>query len=164
MKIEFTVFDEPKPQGSKKGFAYKDKKTGRILATVSEDNEKLMPWRQAVIHTTREAMRQYLIENPAAVFPIDGPIAFGVIYRMPRPKSHHTPKGNVSSSWRHWHTVTPDMDKLDRALWDALKIAGLIADDSNICKRIIGEKIYSDSRIGAQIIVEKIETEGRDAD
>jgi Holliday junction resolvase RusA-like endonuclease len=64
---------------------------------------------------------------------------------MPRPKAHYDTKGHVKKRFKHAaHTPRPDLDKLTRAVFDALTIAGIVEDDSHITSAVIAKR-YADS-------------------
>jgi Holliday junction resolvase RusA-like endonuclease len=75
-----------------------------------------------------------------------GPVKVQITFHLPRPKSR--PK-------RHTHPdVRPDLDKLQRAVLDAL--TGIAwRDDAQVCA-IAAEKCYTTASIGADITVEAI--------
>jgi Holliday junction resolvase RusA-like endonuclease len=54
---------------------------------------------------------------------VDGPVEIEVRFRLPRPKSRPEDV---------WHAVRPDVDKLVRAVLDALSSARLWRDDSQV--------------------------------
>ena len=63
-------------------------------------------------------------------------------FYLPRPKSHFTKRGvRLSAPW--WPVTKPDLDKLTRALLDALTDAGIWRDDSQAVE-LHAEKIYHD--------------------
>jgi len=64
-------------------------------------------------------------------------------FRMPRPKSHTGAQGLTPSASNATPHTRPDVDKLARAVNDALTTAGVIYDDSQIT-RIIAAKRYAD--------------------
>lgn len=60
----------------------------------------------------------------AGTWPLEGPVKLAVSFTLPRPKS--APK------WRLWPDKKPDLDKLVRAIGDALTQSGAISDDAQI--------------------------------
>lgn len=111
----------------------------------AEDNPRVRGWRQHVADKALEA----LDGEP----PLDGPVKVDVLFVFPRPKSHyHTGKnaGRLRFSAPTYHTSVPDLDKLQRAVGDALS-AVVIRDDRQIaCWSVV--KLYGDNP-GAQILV-----------
>lgn len=101
----------PVPQGSKRGYA----RNGFV--SVVEDNKKTNPWR-ADIHA---GLRDQL--DGEIVFPA-GPVQLELDFVMPRRKTE--PKRQTPP-----HIRKPDIDKLVRAVLDAVK--GLLySDDSQV--------------------------------
>ncbi len=106
------VYGVPIPQGSTKAFLPK----GWKRPIVTADNAKTKPWRQAIV----DAARAWL--NGCA--PLDGPAKLTVRFYLPRPKS--APKRVTEPAKR------PDLDKLLRAVCDALTAAGVWRDDDQV--------------------------------
>lgn len=94
----------PRPQGSHRAFVVKG------FARVVEDNKKTNPWR-ADIHAATRA-----VTGPVIVYPTE-PVALVLVFVMPRRAAE--PKRVTPA-----HVRKPDVDKLARAVLDAL--AGLI--------------------------------------
>lgn len=109
----FTVLGTPKPQGSKR--AYLNRKTGKPILTESA-GAPLKDWRTDVQQAAIAAMG----DQP----PFEGPVAVWLEFNLPRPKSH--PKTRVT-----WPITRPDIDKLVRAVLDAITHVCFI-DDSQV--------------------------------
>ena len=60
MKLLFTVYGVPIPQGSMKAFTPK----GWTRPILTSDNKKTKPWRQEVAGAALEAMQRYGFEKP----------------------------------------------------------------------------------------------------
>jgi len=116
--IEFFVPGIPVAKGSAKAFF--NKKTKR--AFVTQDNlARQKPWVSLIS----------LKAEQAGVPLCDGPVELEMIFRMPRPKAHFNKKG-LKDNAPNWHVSTPDIDKLQRAVLDALT-AILYHDDRQVC-------------------------------
>ena len=111
----------PRPQGSKKAFVVK----GRAVM-IDDNKPELKAWRQSVERAARGAMTVTEFDGPVL-----GSLAVAVEFHMPRPKSVK----------RDLPSVAPDLDKLQRAVFDALTIAGVWKDDGQITT-ISARKIY----------------------
>lgn len=61
--------------------------------------------------------------------PFTVPVGVEAVFRFARPKSHYRANGDLKESAPYWHPSSPDLDKLARALGDALTVAGVVADD-----------------------------------
>jgi len=113
--LTITAHGEPKPQGSKT--------MGRTFGgkpIMREANKGTKPWRENVAWAARIAAEQAGITEPLA-----GPVRVSVVFTMPKPVS--APKRR-----RTWPAVKPDVDKLQRALFDALTTAGVWSDDARV--------------------------------
>lgn len=67
--------------------------------------------------------------------PHTGPIAVRICAELPRPKNHYRTGRNagiLKETAPLWATTYPDLDKIARLIGDALTIAGIILDDSQI--------------------------------
>jgi len=110
--LSFVVYGVPAPQGSMRAFNVR----GRRHPVVTSDNQRTRPWKQAVIVAAHDARG---LEPP-----IDGAARVDVTFYMPRPKS--APKSRRSP------LTKPDLDKLVRAVLDALTDAGAWRDDAQV--------------------------------
>jgi crossover junction endodeoxyribonuclease RusA len=135
--IVFSVPGIPIPQGSKTRWG-------------SEDNPHTKPWRQAVA----EHARRLALDGP-----ILGSVAVSVDFVFPRPKAHYR-TGRYADWLRddapHWHTNTPDLDKLARAIGDALR-GVVLRDDSQIAAWHIEKRYGHEPRadIAIALLVDK---------
>jgi len=112
--VEFTVHGLPIAQGSKNQFG-------------GESNAKaLKPWRNDIKVAAFDAMSGYP--------PWSGGVQLRAVFIFPRPKHHFGTgrnAGEVKASAPGWKTSAPDLDKLVRALGDAL--TGVVfKDDAQI--------------------------------
>lgn len=111
----FTVVGDPIPQGSLRAFARRG--GGRPIVTA--DNAKTRPWKDAVTWAASEARR----------FTATEPVAVELHFVLRRPKGHSGKRGLLPSA-PTYHGTKPDIDKLARAVLDALVEAQVIVDDS----------------------------------
>lgn len=143
-RLQFEVPGVPQPQGSTRSFA----RGGKVVTT--SDNPRLRPWRDAVCWHAREAC--------AGHPQFDGPVVVSAVFWLPRPASHFgsgRSAGQLRSSAPSAPAVKPDLDKLLRAVLDALSEAGVWRDDAQVVS--LGEvgKRYSD-KPGVCIAVEAV--------
>lgn len=129
--LVFDVFGDPAPQGSKiarvssKGKPY-----------VQEDNsEKHGTWRGDVVDAALKARTRDGWD------PADGPVEVTLWIRVPRPKS-------VSLKVRPFPHVKPDVDKLARAILDALTVAQVWRDDAQVIDLIVFKRYATDDPDG----------------
>lgn len=147
--IDITVFGRPAPQGSKKAFL----RPGAKFPTMIEASKKLAPWRNAVAQAAGSAMGNRTVWT--------GPVKVVLRFSMLRPKAHFGSGRNAgaikASSPRH-HVQTPDVDKLARAVLDALTSV-VFRDDSQVCD-LWASKQWTEHQECCQIIVERLDSPG----
>jgi Holliday junction resolvase RusA-like endonuclease len=124
-ELWFVVAGLPVPQGSKTYVPTAAGPRGR------DGNEQaLRSWRGAVADRASAAM----VEQVGEVEPFSGAVLLGVDFTFPRPRSHYRTgalAGQLRPTAPVWCRRRPDLDKLLRALGDAL--TGIVlADDSQI--------------------------------
>ena len=115
-EVSLSVVGDPASQGSHAIMQ------GRI---VQVNSKKHKAWRNAITQTALETL-------PADWEPIDEPCELIVNFYMPKP----------ASATRSLPTVSPDLDKLIRAVGDSLTDSGVVVDDSRIV-RISARKLYA---------------------
>ena len=113
--IEFEVLGNPAPQGSKRH-------VGRGIMV--ESSKALKPWRDSVAQAAQDVARELDLAAP-----LDLPLKMGVVFRFHMPTSRRKAVREAGVAPK---TSAPDLDKLVRAVGDALKIGGLIRDDALI--------------------------------
>jgi len=119
--IRFTVLGDPVPQGS----MYSPKGTTKMLHSKRGRGRTVAQWRKAAKWAAREAMGRRKL--------IDGPVSVRVTFYLTRP---------VSRPDALYPDRKPDLDKLCRALGDALE-GVVITQDSRII-HWYASKLYAD--------------------
>lgn len=120
-RLAVFVPGDPKPQGSKR--AFRNPHSGKIQLV--ESSAKVKTWRGDI----RDALL-----NPDRP-PIDGPVAVLLEFVMARPKSHYRTGRNahlLRDSAPVLPAGKPDVDKLARAVLDAISSAGVWNDDCQV--------------------------------
>jgi crossover junction endodeoxyribonuclease RusA len=139
MSCWFFVPGIPAPQGSKRH-------VGR--GVLVESSKQLKPWRLDVTATARQAWADRAPLEHAAI---------DMEFVFPRPKSHYRTGKRASElrddAPRH-HTVKPDIDKLARAVLDALTWAAVLRDDSRVHTLTVGKRYGQDT--GVTVTIEDI--------
>lgn len=148
--LSFTVYGEPKPQGSKKGFV--NKKTGAVIMT-EQAGKPLVTWREDVKQAALKAMA-----DVGMTAPHDSAVAISIEFYHKRPKYHFRTGKNshlLKDNAPHLHTSTPDADKEARSVLDALTAAGVWRDDSLVAVlQVVKRYVTSDHPTpGAEITV-----------
>jgi crossover junction endodeoxyribonuclease RusA len=118
--ITFTVIGQAQPQGSTKAFMPK----GARYPVVTSDNPNLKQWRNVVA---------YCAQQHAGAGPMYGGVHVTLDFALQRPKS--LPKRTSQ------HLKKPDIDKLARAVLDAL--TGILYHDDSEVVRLDVTKRYA---------------------
>jgi Holliday junction resolvase RusA-like endonuclease len=131
--FEVFVPGQPVPQGSKT--AYINKSTGRPV--VVDKDVRLPQWRMKVTTYAIEKQAEYMQTYPHlyASLPLSGPVGIRVDFIMPRPKGHSGTGKNadrLKPSAPKYPAHMPDLDKLLRAIFDALTDARVWLDDGQV--------------------------------
>lgn len=128
--LHLTVYGTPAPQGSKNRNAH---------GALYESSAKVKPWREAVKTAALDALH-----HNEAWAALDGAVWVDVQFSLRRPKSHYGTgrnAGQLKAAAPPYPTTTPDLDKLVRSTQDALKDAGVLADDSAVAT-LSASKVY----------------------
>jgi Holliday junction resolvase RusA-like endonuclease len=129
-EVSLSVTGNPASQGSH-AIMY-----GRI---VQVNSSKHKAWRKAIV-------QEAIATLPDDWQPIDEPCELIVNFYLPKPKTVD----------RQLPSVSPDLDKLIRAVGDSLTDSGVVTDDSRIV-RISARKLYAEGiEPGASIQVKTI--------
>lgn len=137
--VEFFIAGTPVQQGSK-GARVID--GGTRATTFDTNSTKLRPWRKAVKLAAQEVWRDQG-QSPIGV-PVQVTLTF-VFEPVP------------SDPDRHWHAGTPDIDKLERALYDGLKDGGLLRDDCLVVKHLVAKRYAEHGEAaGARVSIDSL--------
>lgn len=116
--ISFGIPGIPAPQGSKRHVG------NGILV---ESSKRLRPWRADAIATIQQKADEIKCKQ------ITTAVRVYAMFKFPYLKSHCNSKGILKPASADAHkTSAPDLDKLLRALFDALTESGIIRDDALI--------------------------------
>lgn len=134
--IAFNVRGLPAAQGSKDPWG-------------GEANKRLKPWRNDIAVVAERAM------DVRYGVPIMEPVEVHCEFVFPRPKNHYGTGRNtglLKASAPHWVAKAPDLDKLVRALGDA--ITGIVIRDDSQIACLAARKVYGDvPGVWVQVIV-----------
>ena len=89
--------------------------------------------------------------------PFDVPIFVTLNFNFSRPKNHYGTGKNsnkLKDSSPFWHTSTPDLDNLEKFVFDALN--GVFWKDDKICAKKESGKQYVDTTPGIYIKIEPL--------
>lgn len=137
-RLELFVRGLPAPQGSKK--AFKHSKTDRIIM-VESSGQKLKAWRKAV---------QVAIWGKTS---FKGAVSVNLGFYLRRPRADFG-KAGLKDNAPEDHTKRPDIDKLTRAVLDAMTDALAIEDDSYVTELHANKWWADDDETGCKIVVE----------
>lgn len=125
MILAFTVYGVAQPKGNHRALALK----GMKFPIITETNRNVKSWQQLVA----EGANQALLQLPAAERRLlEHAVRLTIAFYLPRPKKHA--KRGVFVP----HCVAPDIDKLERAILDALSQV-VYADDKQVTEVIKGK-------------------------
>lgn len=133
----------PRPQGSKRPF--RNQHSGKIAMVESSQHVK----------TWRDDIRGAIIYRLPAAAPFTCPVDVTLLFVMPRPKGHHRTGRNahILRDTAPTHPIgKPDIDKLARAVLDAIGSAGLWVDDSQVVD-LNAIKRYEGAQLGRPGVV-----------
>lgn len=137
-RLEFAVRGLPVAQGSARAFV-----AGKRAIIATEANNARSPlgaWRTAIATEARDAM------GSAAL--LEGPIRVAVTFASPRPRNHYLPANSrrpapvLRLDAPLWDIRKPDVDKLTRALFDALTNV-VWRDDAQVVT-VRARKVFAD--------------------
>jgi len=163
MTVWFVVPGVPKPAGSKKsGVAhrrlpdgsYEPVRTadGRLKTFTKDDTgEPGKEWRADVRAAAEVAMEGRDL--------LTGPLQARIIFKMPRGAGHYGSgrnNGVLKPSAPFWHTVRPDVDKLSRAVLDALSQVVYEDDGQIVSKNVEKRYIHPGERAGAYVKITEL--------
>jgi Holliday junction resolvase RusA-like endonuclease len=126
-ELTLTIIGLPAPQGSKRHVG-----NGRMI----EASNKVGPWREAVVQAVSARFAE--LDDYTR---FTEPVQVDVEFYLPRPKTVR----------RLWPSVPPDLDKLERGLFDALTIAGVWADDALVIRSCSIKRYAEDRQSGADV-------------
>lgn len=137
-ELNVRVYGTAVTQGSKKGFV--NPKNPKHAIVVDDNPPALKSWRQDVAAATAKAVAEQgwvkLVDRAASVrllFILDRPKSWPLIDTLPRKQ--------------------PDLDKLVRAVFDALKAGGAYKDDSQVVSLRADKRFSTTQQPGVHIRV-----------
>lgn len=136
--LSFVVYGVPSPQGSKEFGGFRNGKP-----VLTEQSKGVDPWRKTVRHVALQAIRDWSAKTGRTWAAIDEPVMVSAVVTLPSSKAAET-RGDVFS-----YSV-PDLDKLQRAIGDALAPTPLRDSDgkgmTERARKQVREKMMSDRR------------------
>ena len=120
--MNLTVFIPgiPAPQGSKTPWG-------------TEANPNTWPWRDSIKSVLLSEYKGKLLH---------GPVRVELTFIFPRPKAHYNSKGLLKENSAYWKNTKPDLDKLCRAVFDAVTDAGNVWHDDCQVVSLAAEKMF----------------------
>jgi len=147
MKAEFYIRGLPVPKGNHKAFIIRTK-TGQQMTRITDKAGKvLVHWENAIAVEAEK-----FVETP-----VSNGVEVHLRFYLPRPKYHFTSKGTPSKQYTDTHTKKPDLDKLIRALFDAL--TGIVYLDDAQIYQIVCSKKFADEKNPVGVFVRVFDSE-----
>ena len=135
----------PRAQGSKRAFVVKGK-DGKSHAAMSEDSKWTRPWRADIRKSAGEL----------EVYREEGPVGLQLAFTLPRPKSADKGAGKLKTPYE-LAVKKPDLDKLTRAVLDALT-AVWYKDDVQVVSALISKQVaLPGQRAGVRIEMTEVQ-------
>lgn len=140
--ISFFAQGEPKAQPRPRAFARRigDKFVARVYTPGTAE-----AWKSAVSVAAKPYAEEMIIE----------PVALSLIFVLSRPKGHFLSGNRLRSNAPMFHSIKPDCDNLAKGTLDALKIIGLLSDDSIVVQLEVTKLYTMGQRIGCQIDIKE---------
>lgn len=154
-RIEFEVLGEAKPQGSKRGFVVR-RRDGSHGVAMAESSRDVKSWRQQVAAVAFATM----LGRPAII----GPVRVELHFFRARPKGHYGSGKNATAikGSAPPHPISkPDVDKLSRAVCDAL--TGIVWRDDSQVIQLVACKHWGEPARCEVIVVDATTQEQRGA-
>lgn len=123
--IRFTVYGVPQPKGSTRAFM----RPGMRFPVVTSDNPKVKAWQKVIGLGATQA-------RGAGVKPATGPVWLELSFYLARPQ-------RLARKATPAHVTRPDVDKLARAVLDAMK--GICYLDDGQVGKVVMEKAYAEA-------------------
>lgn len=144
--VDVFVPGRPIPQGSLRAFT----RDGQRVRLAHSNATALSAWRGTIAHAIGQRFPELV--------PFPGPVRVTVAFHLQRPKNHYR-TGRLSEMLRPsaptWPAIAPDLDKLSRAVLDALT-GVVIRDDGQVVELAAVKRYAGLTPIGARIIVQPI--------
>jgi len=119
------VVGTPRTAGSTRAIPVKRKGVEQVTSTkdvrsvvVADEPVGTAAWRGAIVDRVRKLLDGRPVER--------GPVAVRLVFALSRPRQ-------VPAERAGWPSAKPDVDKLTRAVLDALTAAGVWKDDAQVC-------------------------------
>lgn len=132
-----TVLGIPRPAGSRRAFI--NKHSGKAMLAPACGEQK--NWQQQVASVAEDVWAADRVDRSSIWRPVfnEGPVAMRADFYFARPKNHWRSNGSLKASAGNlWVPKTPDLDKLVRAVCDAL--TGIVwRDDAQVAHMVLNK-------------------------
>jgi len=146
-QLSFFVSGLPVPQGSMKAITIKNQKHTQLIAT---NDGALKAWRKRVVDVAELAIA-------ATGWPLDCalPVKVACRFLLPMPESRLKA---IRTQGIDFARYPPDLDKLMRAIGDALTDADVVIDDSRIVSLGLSKyEVLEDELCGVEVVVAPVD-------
>lgn len=121
MQYEFFVYHLPEPE---------PRKQHRLVRTPGREYIQTYTKENSPVNVYKQAIKFEAMQAIAGRGPLSGPLSVEIQFIMPRPKSIVWKRKEMI---REWHWGRPDIDNLQKALFDALNGVAW-NDDGQVCE------------------------------
>lgn len=152
--ITFTIYGTPQQVGSKTPWNPRTRdgslamKNGKPIIATMDSNKKSKPWMAAVRAAAGEAFSGELLQ---------GPVMVTARFYFSRPMIHYGKNGVKPQFAGEYCPKTPDLDKLLRAVGDALSGVVYVDDKQVVCYGVGTGKYWTREQERAEIEIVAIE-------
>lgn len=143
--MKLVIYGKPATKGSSRAFP---RRSGGI--TVLPDNRPALKAWETIVRDAAQA-EATIAEGTLAT----GPMLARATWWLGRPKGHLTSKGEIRNGAPHYPIAKPDLDKLARAIFDALK--GVVYGDDAQLVELQLRKRYADHGAAPRLELEVLE-------
>ncbi len=147
--ISIEVLGEPAPKGSMRAMLMRGKPI-LVPGGTSTNQKKLRAWANAI----KARVGEQLGERSEPLY-VEQPLRVSLLFKLPRPANHFGAKGLLPHAPAHPMACKDDVDKLARAVLDAL--TGVLYDDDGRIAVLQVEKQWGEpARQGVVITIDTL--------
>lgn len=153
-KLSITVFGTPQAQGGMRPVPIKNGPRAGATAMISTGGKDLRPWRKKITDVAA------LAANVTHHITSTGPVRVDIRFFLPAAKDRARRYDNGIG----WRPITPDIDKLARAVHDSLKGGKWYVDDAQVVEsRQLKYEVSDRALCGIEVVMYELDDIPEDA-